>query len=119
MPFCPKCATTGDSNATFCTVCGASLPSSSEILPNGPRDAKLSTARKLIAIIFGLFSIWLGVLLFHLSRGLILLFGLSLAFWLYTAKGKASLFFAYAFCAVLVVLAFVFFAVLGAALSSR
>ncbi|MBK6593536.1 MAG: hypothetical protein IPG23_12750 [Burkholderiales bacterium] len=119
MPFCPKCATTGDDNATVCTVCGAPLPLSPEIAAIGLPEPQPITKRKIIAIILGLLSMWLGGLLFQLTGGLLLLVGLSLACWLYMAKGKVSLFFAYICCAVFLVLAFVVFAVLGAAVNSR
>lgn len=119
MPFCPKCATTGDNNANVCSVCGAPLSWSPELAANAFAEQQPITLRKIIAIIFGLLSVLFGGLLFQLTGGLLLLVGLSLAFWLYVAKGKVSLFFAYAFCAAILVLAFVVFAVLGAALSSR
>lgn len=119
MPFCPKCATTGDDNATVCTVCGAPVPSSRELAANGLSGPQTFTISKIIAIILGLLSLCFGVLLFSLTGVLPILVGLSLAIWLYTAKGKLSVFFAYAFAAVGLVFAFVVFAVLGAMLSSR
>ncbi|WP_157214683.1 hypothetical protein [Polaromonas sp. CF318] len=118
MPFCPKCATTGDDNATACTVCGAPLPSSQELAANGIPEPQPFTIRTIVAIVLGLLSVYFGVLFFPFGV-LPMLGGLALAIWLYKAEGKLSLFFAYVFSAAGLLFAFVVFAVLGAMLSSR
>lgn len=127
MPFCSKCATRGDDKAINCTVCGASLPYVEEAPLSSwpqsveylPPETEVSTTRKLFATGFGLVSLLIGALLHPLLGPLPILLGLSLAGWLYRAKGKVSRSFAFVSSAVVLVLAFFFLALLAAMISGK
>nr|WP_315487807.1 hypothetical protein [uncultured Rhodoferax sp.] len=94
----------------------SSWPQSVEYRPPG---TEVGTILKFYAIAFGLVSLFIGALLRPLLGPLPILLGLSLAGWLYMAKGKVSRSFAFVSSAVVLLLAFFFLALLFAMISSK